>query len=49
MLSFNVWDSNIEGSTVFLPVINNTWQYINGLLLMCWLVRWRRCGSQLSD
>lgn len=35
MLSFNFWDSNIAGSTVFLPVINNTWQYINGLLLMC--------------
>lgn len=35
MLSFNIWDSNIPGSTVFLPVINNTWQYINGLLLMC--------------
>jgi hypothetical protein len=35
MLSFNIWDSNVEGSTVFLPVINNTWQYINGLLLVC--------------
>ena len=35
MLSFNIWDSNVEGSSVFLPVTNTTWQYINGLLLVC--------------
>ncbi len=46
MLSFNFWDSNIEGSTVFLPVINNTWQYINGLLLMC---GWADGGAMLID
>ena len=46
MLSFNFWDSNIEGSTVFLPVINNTWQYINGLLLMC---GWADGGAYLID
>ncbi len=46
MLSFNLWDSNIEGSTVFLPVINNTWQYINGLLLMC---GWSDGGAYLID
>jgi hypothetical protein len=46
MLSFNLWDSNIEGSTVFLPVINNTWQYINGLLLMC---GWADGGAFLVD
>ncbi len=46
MLSFNLWDSNIEGSTVFLPVINNTWQYINGLLLMC---GWADGGAYIVD
>ena len=46
MLSFNVWDSNIEGSTVFLPVINNTWQYINGLLLVC---GWADGGALIID
>jgi hypothetical protein len=46
MLSFNFWDSNIAGSTVFLPVINNTWQYINGLLLMC---GWSDGGALLID
>lgn len=46
MLSFNIWDSNIEGSTVFLPVINNTWQYINGLLLMC---GWADGGAYVID
>jgi hypothetical protein len=46
MLSFNVWDSNIEGSTVFLPVINNTWQYINGLLLVC---GWADGGAYIVD
>jgi hypothetical protein len=46
MLSFNFWDSNIEGTTVFLPVINNTWQYINGLLLMC---GWADGGALLLD
>ena len=35
MLPFNIWDSDIEGSTMFLPVINHTWQYINVLLLVC--------------
>lgn len=46
MLSFNLWDSNIEGSTVFLPVINNTWQYINGLLLAC---GWADGGAFIID
>jgi len=46
MLSFNLWDSNIEGSTVFLPVINNTWQYINGLLLVC---GWADGGALIVD
>jgi len=46
MLSFNIWDSNIEGTTVFLPVINNTWQYINGLLLMC---GWADGGAVIID
>ena len=46
MLSFNIWDSNIEGSTVFLPVINNTWQYINGLLLVC---GWADGGALIVD
>lgn len=46
MLSFNIWDSNIEGSTVFLPVINNTWQYINVLLLMC---GWADGGAVIVD
>ncbi|MEX2245449.1 MAG: hypothetical protein WEC75_02065 [Dehalococcoidia bacterium] len=46
MLSFNFWDSNIEGSTVFLPVINNTWQYINGLLLVC---GWADGGAYILD
>ena len=35
MLPFNIWDSNVPGSTVFLPVINHTWQFINVLLLIC--------------
>lgn len=46
MLAFNFWDSNIEGSTVFLPVINNTWQYINALLLMC---GWSDGGAYFID
>lgn len=46
MLSFNIWDSNIPGSTVFLPVINNTWQYINGLLLVC---GWADGGAYIVD
>lgn len=46
MLSFNIWDSNVEGSTVFLPVINNTWQYINGLLLVC---GWGDGGALIVD
>lgn len=46
MLSFNLWDSNIPGSTVFLPVINHTWQYINGLLLVC---GWADGGAFIVD
>lgn len=45
-LSFNLWDSNIPGSTIFLPVLNTTWQYINVLLLMC---GWADGGAYIWD
>lgn len=35
MLPFNQWSSDIPGSTVMLPVIDTTFEYINVLLLMC--------------
>ncbi len=34
MLPFNIWSSDIPGSTVFLPVIDVTFEFINVLLLM---------------
>ncbi len=46
MLSFNIWDSNVAGSTMFLPVINHTWQYINALLLVC---GWADGGALIVD
>lgn len=35
MLPFNIWSSNVPGSTVFLPVTDVTFEYINLMLLMC--------------
>jgi len=35
MLPFNIWSSNVPGSTMFLPIIDVTYEYINVLLLMC--------------
>lgn len=46
MLPFNFWDSNVEGSTIFLPVINHTWQFINALLLVC---GWADGGAYIID
>lgn len=34
MLPFNQWSSDIAGSTVMLPIIDTTFEYINVLLLM---------------
>ena len=34
MLPFNQWSSDIPGSTVVLPIIDTTFEYINVLLLM---------------
>ncbi len=35
MLPFNIWSSDIAGSTIFLPVADVTFEFINVLLLMC--------------
>ena len=33
-MSFNLWDSNVPGSTVFMPVTDITEEYINGIMLI---------------
>jgi hypothetical protein len=45
-LTFNLWDSNIPGSTMFQPVLNATWQTINSLLLVC---GWADGGAVIMD
>src|ERR1700745_4361301 len=35
ILPFNWWNANQPGSTLFLPVSDTTWEYIN--LLMLWM------------
>ena len=34
VLPFNIWSSDIPGSTIFLPVIDVTFEFINVLFLM---------------
>ena len=50
-LGWNAQFSNVPGTTVFLPMVNNTRQYINGLLIMTsepdgkrtmWMDDWRQ-------
>jgi hypothetical protein len=33
-MSFNLWDSNMPGTTVFMPVTDITEEYINGIMLI---------------
>ena len=33
-MSFNLWDSNVPGTTVFMPITDITEEYINGIMLM---------------
>lgn len=46
MLPFNLWDSDIPGSTIFLPVLDTTEESINALLLM---VGWPDGGIAVVD
>ena len=46
MLPFNMWSSDIAGSTVFLPVADVTFEFINVLLLMC---GWPQGGMYIID
>lgn len=50
-LGWNAQHSNVPGSTVFFPVVDCTWQYINGLLIieaepqesrMMWVDDWQK-------
>ncbi len=33
-MSFNLWDSNMPGTTVFMPITDITEEYINGIMLI---------------
>jgi len=46
MLLFNVWSSDVPGSTCFLPISDNTFELINVLLLGC---GWPDGGMYLID
>src|SRR3990172_13099784 len=46
MLPFNIWSSDIPGSTIFLPVIDVTFEFINVLFLM---TAWPDGGFYIID
>ncbi len=46
MLPFNIWSSDVAGSTIFLPVVDVTFEFINLLLLMC---GWPQGGMYVVD
>ncbi|MBI1886574.1 MAG: hypothetical protein HYS09_09735 [Chloroflexi bacterium] len=46
MLPFNIWSSDIPGSTMFLPVIDVTFEFINVLFLM---TAWPDGGFYIID